>query len=96
MDPREVRARDIRAAIQAILLKDWDPIGIQDVPEARDEYDGYVGGVYRLLANKASLEAIANHLVAVERDAMGFSTPSSSRLPVARKLKQLDVRLTPA
>ena len=96
MDPREVRARDTQASIQAILLKDWDPIGIQDVPEAQDEYDGYVGGVYRLLANDASVEAIAEHLGTVERDSMGLSTPSSSLLTVAHKLKQLDVRLTPA
>ena len=96
MDPREVRARDIQAVIQAVLLKEWDPIGIQDVPEAQDEYDSYVGGVYHLLADGASVEALAEHLGAIERDSMGLSTASSTLLSVAHKLKQLDVRLSPA
>ncbi len=34
-------------AIRRILVDDWDPIGIQGAgPE--DEYDAYIGGLYRL------------------------------------------------
>jgi hypothetical protein len=39
------RARTIQESIHDILLRDWDPIGINDVPEARDEYDSYIGGL---------------------------------------------------
>jgi hypothetical protein len=42
------RAKAIQESIREILLRDWDPIGVNDVPEAQDEYDSYVGGVYRL------------------------------------------------
>ena len=29
----------------------WDPIGVKDEPNAQDEYDGYLGGVYELLVS---------------------------------------------
>ena len=32
--------------IQKILLREWDPIGIQDIPEAQDEYDSYIPFIY--------------------------------------------------
>jgi hypothetical protein len=31
------RLRQIRLEIGQILLKDWDPIGVADEPEAQDE-----------------------------------------------------------
>jgi hypothetical protein len=90
------RAREIQEAIGQILLQDWDPIGVRDVPEAQDEYDGYVGGVYRLLASGASPQAVAEHLCAVERDRMGLGRAQTvHRLSVAEKLCRLNVRLEP-
>ena len=35
-------------------MKNWDQIGIAGEPGAQDEFDGYIGGVYRFLANGAS------------------------------------------
>ena len=96
MDPRETRAAEIQDSIREVLIRDWDPIHVQDVPEAQDESDGYVGGVYRLLASGASEFAIATHLASVECESMGFSTTAEALLPVARRLRQLDVRLPPA
>jgi hypothetical protein len=88
------RAREIHAAIGQILLLDWDPIGVRDVPEAQDEYDSYVGGVYRLLAAGASPEAVAEHLCALERDRIGFDQAQpADLLPVAEKLCRLNVKL---
>ena len=43
-----------------VLLHDWDPIGVQNVPEAHDEYDSYVSGIYQLLASGASDERIVS------------------------------------
>ena len=31
------------AELRRLLLVEWDPIGIADVPKAQDEYDSYVG-----------------------------------------------------
>ena len=40
-----------------VLLADWDPIGIRDVPQARDEYDGYAATIVRMLAGGASRQS---------------------------------------
>jgi hypothetical protein len=93
---RPTRAREIQAAIGVILLRDWDPLGVRDVPKAQDEYDGYVAGVYRLLVSGAHPQAVAEHLCAVERErmALGQRQPADL-LQVAKKLCRLDVSLEP-
>jgi HD-like signal output (HDOD) protein len=90
------RALEIQAAIGQILLQHWDPIGVRDVPEAQHEYDGYVGGVYQLLAAGASAEVVAEHLCAMQRHMMGFDQAQpADLLSVAEKLCHLSVRLEP-
>jgi len=81
--------------IRLILLHDWAPTGVEDVPEAQDEYDSYVGEVYRLLANGSSPLTVAGHLARIEHDTMGLPAIRhvEDLLPVARKLTDLDVRL---
>jgi hypothetical protein len=54
MTSQEDRAREIQEQIRQILLHDWDPVGVRDQPSAQREYDSYVGGLYRLLAEGAS------------------------------------------
>ncbi|MGD9980017.1 MAG: hypothetical protein AB7H66_11620 [Hyphomonadaceae bacterium] len=54
--------RDTKAetrAINAILWKDWDPIGC-GVPE--DEYESYVWPVYKLLIDGAPREDVVAYL----------------------------------
>lgn len=36
------RAMRYHQAIREALMKEWDPIGVAHIPEAQDEYDGYV------------------------------------------------------
>jgi hypothetical protein len=36
---------EIHRQIDSVLLRDWDPIGVAHVPQAQDEYRGYVRGV---------------------------------------------------
>src|SRR5262245_33706874 len=93
MDIREKRTREIQEQIRQVLLQDWDPIGVADIPEARAEYDSYVGGVYRLLAQHAAPATVAAHLASIEGDQMGLPASPASRLAVATKLCSLDVQL---
>jgi len=96
MASQEEQAHRIQAAIQTILLHEWDPIGVANEPNARDEYDSYVGGVYRLLASGAPAEAVAAHLAQLEATEMGLAPGAPEvLLPVARRLCALDVRLRP-
>ena len=93
MTSREERAQEIQQQIRAVLLGHWDPIGVADEPQAQDEYDSYVGGVYRVLASGAQPAAVAEHLARIETEQMGFSTAAAKLLPVAEKLCALDVTL---
>ena len=96
MTSRERRAQDIQSAIRVVLLRDWDPIGVRDAPEGQDEYDGYVGGVYRLLASGVTVADLAEHLARIERDSMGLSARRQDRMDVASRLKQIDIAVGPA
>ena len=92
MSSKRKHAREVQCQIRQILLHDWDPVGVQDEPNARDEYDSYVGDVYGLLARGASPKQVAEHLARIEADRMGLPSSVEARLPVATKLCALDVR----
>ncbi len=94
MNSREGRAREIQRAIGEILLRNWDPVGVKDEPRAQDEYDAYVGGVYRLIASGATARQIAEHLAHLEAEQLGFAdTDPKMLIPLAEKLLRLNVRL---
>ena len=85
------KAHSIEDAIRQILLHEWDPIGIADVPEAADEYNMYIGGIYGLLASKADVARVAQHLAAIQTDRMGLPADPADVMHVARRLTALDV-----
>ena len=58
--------------VRQILIHEWDPIGIADVPEAQDEYDSYVAEVRAMLLHKVTKGRIVQHLWRIETDAMGL------------------------
>src|SRR2546430_14820985 len=94
MTSREERAHQIQAQIREVLLREWDPIGVRDEPRAQDEYDAYVGGVYRLIASGATARELAEHLARVEAEQLGFQdTDPKMLIPVAEELLKLNVRL---
>ena len=66
------KSREIRVQIRHILMREWDPIGVSDTPEAADEYDLYIGGVYELLERGASEGNICAYLRAIEVTRMGM------------------------
>ena len=94
MSDKERRAKEIMESIRQILLHQWDPIGIKDVPNAQDEYDSYVGGIYRLLASHASAEEIAKHMNEIGEVQMGLGHGEPGKfLPVAQSLLALNIQL---
>jgi hypothetical protein len=92
MDPRDIRAREIENEIRTVLYEDWNPIGFAGVLP-RDEYDTYIGGVYRLLAKGASVTEVADHLASIELREIGFEVTAEALHEVAAKLCKMDVRL---
>lgn len=57
-------------AVDSVLWEVWDPIGVNDVPEARDEYASYAPGVARLLRSGASDAEIRSHLATIVAERM--------------------------
>jgi hypothetical protein len=84
----------LRRCVDDILWHVWDPIGVNDVPRAREEYDSYVDGVFALIRARASAEAIARHLHRLETETMGSRRPSDTAPPAAQRLAEL-VELLP-
>jgi len=68
----------------------WDPIGVNQDPNARDEYSSYANGLFELLVNGVSDEAIAAHLLAivVDRMALGGATVEQMR-PTVEALREI-------
>jgi hypothetical protein len=83
-------AKKIQNQIAELLFDDWDPVGVNDMAP-NDEYDSYVGGIYRLLVSGADERQLAAHLQQVEVEQMGIVTNPDHRTLVSRKLLDLGV-----
>ena len=80
----------IRNEIDEVLWTFWDPIGVNDTPEARDEYRGYISGIFRLLEAGRDRYAIAEHLMSLETVSMGLGGDRASCERVADLLLKID------
>jgi hypothetical protein len=67
----------------------WDPIGIAGSPEARDEYDGYLGHIFSLLTQDESDEVLRSYLSDVEQNRMGLTITEESRRRLDRAIESL-------
>ena len=71
------QSRENRAKVREILMQEWDPIGVRDVPQAQDEYDTYVRRVYVMLTDeRASSEMITDYLYRIATEYMRISAGS--------------------
>jgi hypothetical protein len=70
---------EIQNKVRPVLMTAWDPIGVDGIPEAADEYDSYIGGIYVLLRDGASDDKIAEHLADIETKTMGLSAAEPAR-----------------
>jgi hypothetical protein len=71
--PERPEWKRLAARVDETLHYAWDPIGVRDFPEARDEYDNSMSPVMGLLKRGASVEDLAEFLGQVARDGMGLS-----------------------
>jgi hypothetical protein len=61
------RSRANRARIRELFMREWDPIGVEDIPEAYDEYDNYVGEAYAMpMYESASADDLTRYLLGIE------------------------------
>ena len=79
----------ISVAIAKILMTEWDPIGVGDVPAAKDEYEAYVEPVAELLLARKSTPELSGYLLDVERKNMGLRADPERAMKVAERLLAL-------
>ena len=75
--------------VRRILWLDWDPIGVNDTPEAYGEYDSYADSVLGKILQGATAAELELYLREIETDGMGLGSspaPASSRSVVVSKL----------
>ncbi len=78
--------------IHDILLRVWDPIGINDCASAQDEYDSYIDEVYSLLLKAADLKSLDGLLFSIETKRMGLSGQNSRRIDAVRALLSIKLK----
>ena len=65
--PKARQIKKISRVIRDILLKEWDPLGIDGCgPE--DEYDACVWQIYKLMEKGADVAALSQCLYDIEKD----------------------------
>jgi hypothetical protein len=94
-DSKQQRGEEIQQAIRQALMQHWDPIGVSDRPAAHDEYDSYIGPVYRLLSSGASDAELIDYLYKTETETMGLTRlwMRGHLKQVVAKLREIDVSL---
>lgn len=75
--------------IDEILWYDWDPIGVNDITDARNEYRGYVSEIVELKQNGMCKQEIALHLFEIETERMGLSGVMANCLITADRIISL-------
>jgi len=83
----------IQESIRKILVEEWDPIGIEGIREAIDEYDAYIGPLYRMLVDGGTVDEIKNFLADIERSKINIVTSDETRRHVADDLLRLQAEL---
>jgi hypothetical protein len=73
--------------LRRLLMRHWDPIGVAGEPNARDEYDSYLGLVAERLRRGSSADEVARLLQSIRRHEMGLRASYAADLRVANALQ---------
>lgn len=80
------RLNTLTDAVREVLLVDWDPIGVNDVPQAADEYEEYAPPIARMLSDGTSIAELSRHLLEIETDVLGLEGDPARAERVAASL----------
>ena len=83
MKLRNKKDNELYKRCDEILHYVWDPIGIKDIPGARDEYHGYLPQVFKLVKDDTDKIKIAEYLDQTQKNDIGLSSNLSKNLKVA-------------
>jgi hypothetical protein len=75
--------------IDEILWNDWDPIGLNDQEEIRDEYQSYTPHLFKLKTRGAGKVKISEHLYRIETIDIGLEGNKARCEEVAQKIADI-------
>ncbi len=75
--------------LKQLFWEEWDPIGVNDAPEAETEYHGYAFEVWMKLKRGASVDEIRAYLEWAELEHMGTPHSCGRSRAVAEKAFQI-------
>ena len=79
-------------AVQDVLFREWDPVGVSDNELCRDENDSYAPTICRWLSEGGEEYKLANHLSRLQRASMEMATIDEElHRRVARRLLELRI-----
>lgn len=81
--------KKIYKAIDEILWNDWDPIGVNDIEEVRDEYQSYIPHIFSLTIQGADKIKLSKHLFEIETKNMGMIGNLNHCQAIAEKIINL-------
>jgi len=73
-------------AVDEVLHYLWDPIGVSNYPEARDEYHAYLPRVFAILNSNADEDELVEYLRRVTTEQMGLTPNGEHDRTIARIL----------
>lgn len=73
--------------IDEILWEDWDPIGVNDHENIRDEYQSYVPKAFRLALEDSEVFELANYLNRIATENMGLQSNLEHCTEIAELIK---------
>lgn len=85
------KAKRLLEQVREILFQEWDPIGVGDKRELRDEYDHYAFTICRYLMERADENRLAVYLGEVRTESMELNADPESDRVIARTLLTLEV-----
>lgn len=80
------KEKDLYRYTDEVLHYLWDPIGVKEAPQARDEYRSYLPQVFSRLIGDARDHDIALYLDKIVTDSMGLSPDKQCSLEIAKLL----------
>lgn len=84
-----MNTQTLHQAVHHAVLHDWDPIGVKNIPEAKNEYDAYVPKLCELLKSRKRQNDIVVYLWWLETEQIGLSGNRQATEEFAGRLTQI-------
>lgn len=71
-----------------ILHYVWDPFGVAGFPSARNEYEGHLPQVWRMVRDQVEADKIVEHLISLEKEQMQVQVSGDRARRAVEKMTQ--------